>query len=123
MTNAGQLDITIDQGAGFLLPFQLIGDDGNPVSLSLATIAGEIRKTPQDTTVLATFVCTVMDGPNGVGQAEIAAADTAAIPVDNSEEGDRVLTQYMYDIEVTFSDGFVQRILQGSAFVSPEVSR
>ena len=122
MTNAGLLDINIDQGADFLLPFQLLGDDGNAVSLSLATIAGKIRETPQSTDVVATFTGTVTDGPNGEGQVSLTALQTAAIPVDNSEVDDRVQTSYMYDIEVTYSDGFVQRILQGYCYVSPEVS-
>lgn len=121
MTNAGQLNIQVDQGANFLLPFQLIGSDGNPVSLSLATIRGRIKLTPQAATVIATFTGTVTDGPEGEGQVALTDTETLAIPVDNSTDGDRVLTTYMYDVEVEYSDGFVQRILEGYCYVSPEV--
>lgn len=121
MTSAGNLDINIDQGATFVLPFQLLDLDGNPVSLSLATIAGSIRQIPSST-VVATFTGTVTGGPDGEGQASLTAVQTAAIPADPSLPNDRVLTDYMYDIEVTFSDGTVQRVLQGYAYLSPEVN-
>lgn len=123
MTSAGNLDITIDQGANFLLPFQLIGSDGNPVSMALAIITGKIRSTPQATTVIATFTGTVTDGPEGIGQVTLTNAETAAIPVDPSTSDDRVLTTYQYDITVEFSDGFKQRVLEGYCYVSPEVDR
>lgn len=121
MTNAGNLDIEIDQGANFLLAFQLIGSDGNPVSLSLATITGKIRSTPESTTVIATFTGTVTDGAEGTGEVSLTAVQTAAIPVDPSTNDDRVLTTYQYDITVEYSDGFKQRILQGYCYVSPEI--
>lgn len=121
MTSAGNLDITIDQGADFVVPFQLIDEDGDPISLSLATISAKIRSIPSST-VVATFTGTVTSGPDGEGQVALTAAETAAIPVDPSTPGDRVLTEYMWDCEVTFSDGFVQRILQGYVYVSPEVT-
>jgi len=123
MTTAGYLDIQIDQGADFVLPFQLIGPDRNPVSLSLATVRGKIRAKPQDADPIIAFTGTVTDGPEGEGQVSLTGVETATIPVDNSPAGQRKLTQYLFDIEIVFSDGFIQRILEGNCFVSPEVSR
>lgn len=123
MNNAGQLDIQIDQGSTFTLPFELQDESGVAVSLSGATIAGKIRSAPESTTVIATFTGTVTDGPNGEGQVSLSAATTAALTADNSGAGNRKLTTWVYDIEVTFSDSTVQRILEGNAYLSPECSK
>lgn len=123
MNNAGTLDIQIDQGATFQLPFTLTDEDDVPVSLSGASIAGKIRTSPEATTVIATFTGTVTDGPNGEGQVSLTAVQTAAIVADNSGTGNRKLTTFVYDIEVTYSDATVQRILEGNAYLSPEATR
>lgn len=124
MTNAGPLDIQIDQGSDFELSFQILDNEGDPVSLSGATIRGQIRSTPQSTTVVATFTGIIVSASLGQGKVSLTNGQTASIAVDNSEEdGGRELTTYVYDVEVVFSDGKVQRILQGACFVSPEVTR
>jgi hypothetical protein len=123
MKNAGQLDIQIDQGATFTLPFQVLDEDDDPVSLSGATISGKIRRSPESTTVIATFTGTVTDGPEGEGQVSLSAATTAAIAADSSGNGNRKLTTFVYDIEVTYSDLTVQRILEGNCYLSPEATR
>lgn len=123
MNNAGQLDIQLDQGSTFTLPFELLDEDDVAVSLSGATIRGKIRVSPEATAVIATFTGTVTDGPNGEGNVSLTAAETAAIAADNSGSGNRKLTTFVYDVEVVFSDLTVQRILEGNAYLSPEASR
>jgi hypothetical protein len=121
--NAGYLDIEIDQGSSFILDFELEDDDGNPVSLALATITGKIRKAPETADpAVATFTGTVIS-VDGEGRVSLTAVQTAAIPCDNSGQGKRKLTKYVYDVEVTYGDGLVQRVLEGICFVSPEVTK
>lgn len=125
MTTAGVYDWYIDQGATAELSFTLYSDRARttPESLSGATISGKVRRSPEATTVIATFVGTVLDGPNGEGKVSLSAATTAAIACDNSGAGNRVLTTFVYDISVLYADGLTQRILEGNFYVSPEVDR
>lgn len=125
MTTAGVFDINADQGATFELAFTLYSDRARttPESLSGAVISGKVRKSPEATVVIATFVGTVLDGPNGEGKVSLSAATTAAIVCDNSGAGNRVLTTFVYDVECLYSDGTTQRILEGNFYLSPETSR
>jgi hypothetical protein len=121
--NAGYLEIQIDQGATFLLPFQVVDESDVAVSLTGATIRGQIRATPQSATVIETFTGTVTSAGDGEGQVSLSAAETAAIPVDASEAGQRAITTYVYDVEIVYADTTVQRILEGPCFISPEATR
>ncbi len=123
MINAGELDIQIDQGSDFELPFTLYDEDGEVVSLTGATIRGSIRTAPEAVAATVSFTGTVVSGSEGQGKVALTAVQTAALTVDDSGRGKRKLTTYVYDIEVVFSDGYVQRILQGPCYVSPEITR
>lgn len=123
MIGPANLDITIYQGSDFQLPFVLEDVDGDPISLSGASIAGKVRNDLDDASPILTFVGTVTDGANGEGQITATAAVTAAIVLPASAAKKRPLTKYVYDVEVTYSDGTVARILEGFCFFSPEVSK
>lgn len=124
MTGPGDLDIEIYQGANFLLPITVYGDDGEPYSIAGATIRGRVKNDINDLTAAAifTFVGTVTDGPNGEGTLTLSAAITAAWPAPAQAAKKRAPTKYLWDCEIEFADGYVQRLLQGLAFVHPEVS-
>jgi hypothetical protein len=125
MTTAGTYDWLVDQGSTAELLFTLYSDLARttPESLSGAVISGKVRKSPEATAVIATFVGTVIDGPNGEGKVSLDAATTAAIVCDNSGAGNRVLTTFIYDIEVLYADGKTQRVLEGNFYLSPEATR
>lgn len=123
MINAGQLDIQIDQGATFLLQFQVLDESGVAVSLTGATIRGQVRTAPESSTIIATFTGTVTDAGEGEGQISLTAAQTAAIVAGASGRGQRDLTEFVYDCEILYADTTVQRILEGAAYLSPEVSK
>lgn len=119
----GKVNITIDQGSTFVLPFQLFDEDNEPVSLSGATIAGKIRHAPEDAAAIVSFTGTVVDGDEGEGQVSLTAAQTAALAVDDSGDCERDLTCRIYDVEVTYADGTVERVLEGFAYINPEVTK
>lgn len=123
MFTAGQLDLYCDQGSTFSLTVQLKDSSGTAVSLSGASVTGKVRVSPEATATIATFTGTVTDGPNGEFTITLSAAVTAAIAVDNSGAGNRKLTTYIYDVEVTYSDLTVQRVLEGNFYVSPEATK
>lgn len=122
MTGPGELDINIYQGADFLLPFTVFGDDGEAVSLAGATIRGKVKNDLNDSAAIFTFVGSVTDGPEGEAQVALTAATTAAWPTPAVVAKKLTATKYRYDIEVVFSDGYVQRLLQGVCLVWPEVT-
>lgn len=124
MINAGYQEIQIDQGSTFELQFQILDEIDEPVSLAGATIRGQIRRAPETADpAVASFTGTVMSASEGQGKVSLTAVQTAAIPVDNSGNGQRKLTTYVWDCEVVFADTTVQRILEGPCYVSPEVTR
>jgi hypothetical protein len=123
MIAPAELDITIFQGASFYLPFQLLEDDGDPTSLNGATIRGKVRNDLDDAAPIISFTGTVVSGDDGEGELTLTAAQTAAIALPASTAKKRPLTQYLWDFEVEFADGYVQRMAEGNCYVSPEVSK
>ena len=123
MIGPANLDITIYQGASFYLPFELLDTDGDPVSLAGATIRGKVRNDADDAAAIISFTGTVVSGEDGTGELTLTAAQTAALVLPASEAKKRPLTKYLWDCEVLFSDGKVQRIMEGFCFVSPEMTK
>lgn len=123
MIGPAELDITIFQGANFLLPFELEDQDGEPISLAGATIRGKVRNDVDDVNPIIAFTGAVTGAATGAGELTLTAAQTAAIVLPASEEKKRPLTQYLWDFEVEFSDGYVQRMAEGACYVSPEVTK
>ena len=113
----GILDITIGQGATFEQLIVWKQSNGTPVNLtSVTAIAGQVRPTPESATVSATFVMTIEGDPeDGTIKWFLSATASSAIPLTCGDQA--------YDIEVTFSDGNVVRLLQGAATISPGVTR
>lgn len=123
MIGPGPLDITVYIGADFKLPFTLTDTDGDPVSLNGATIAAKVRNDIDDAAAFLTFTGTVVSGDDGQGEISATAAQTLALVLPASAAKKRPLTKMLWDCEVTYSDGSVQRILEGFCFFSPEASR
>lgn len=123
MIAPAELDITIFQGASFDLPFMVKDEDNVAVSLSGATIRGKVRNDVDDAAAIVSFTGTVTDGPNGEGEITLTAAQTAALVLPASDAKKRPLTQYLWDMEVEYSDGYVQRLFEGQCFISPEVTK
>lgn len=122
MIGPGSLDITVYLGADFYLPIELTDDDGDPVSLVGATISAKVRNDVDDAAAFLTFVGAVTSGADGQGQITATAAVTGALVLPASEAKKRPLTKMVWDAEVLYSDGTVQRILEGFCFFSPGVT-
>lgn len=123
MIGPAPLNITIYQGADFYLPFTLTDTDGDPVSLSGATIRAKVRNDVDDAAAILTFTGAVVSGADGEGKITATAAETAALVLPASAAKKRPLTKYLWDMEVAYSDGFVQRVFEGFCFVSPEATK
>lgn len=122
---AAKHDITIEQGTTYSKTYTLKDSAGEEVDLTGWTIAGQIRSKYDAASTIASFTCTVLNQGTYPGKftVSLSAATTAGIAVDPALGASRKPTVYVYDIEVTKADTTKDRILEGKAYISPEVTR
>ena len=122
---AAKYNINIEQGATFTLNCTMEDSAGTPVNLTGYTFSGKIRETIASPSHVAAFTFTLLNQGTSPGQFTVvlSSAITAAIPCNLRPNADRPLTQYFYDIEVLKTDSTTDRVFEGKAFVSPEVTR
>jgi hypothetical protein len=121
---AANLDINIEQGATYSLLLTFKDSSNVEVNLTGYTFSGKIKETFSSDTVVS-FTCTLGNQTTNTGEVTISltAVETAAISVKSSKGSQRTLTQYFYDIEAVKPDASIDRVLEGKAFVSPEVTK
>ena len=114
-------DIKIKQGANFYWQISIVDEvDGVEVATDLTgySVEMQIRETFDDTVILATYSTVngkiTLDELNGLITINDPAAATALYPSD---------FKGVYDIETTSPAAFVDRILEGAAEITPEVTR
>lgn len=121
---AAKLDIEIEQGATFYrkLVFKDANDD--EVDITGATLTGQIRKATGQETILASFTCTVLNQVTNKGEAEIKLppSTTASLPLRKQSDPVRENEVYAYDIFILYQDGTKDRVIYGTAKVSPRVT-
>jgi len=111
--SAGTYNITIDQGTDFVLDLAVKENDA-AFDLTGYSARAQLRRTKEDTSATATFSCTVVS----------ASAGTIKMELDNSTTSSISEGSYYYDLEIyTAADAIVQRIIQGSASVTREITR
>lgn len=127
---AGNIDIMIEQGATFQMRFRLKDAAGSGIDLSDSVFTGQVRKSIKDSDTVAEFSFVKDDqsasATRGWVTALLTDEQTRDIPVDVSEAEncDRPDADYIYDIEREYGpSGFVERVLEGCAMISPEVTR
>lgn len=111
--SAGKYNILIQQGSTFFKQIVLRGNDSVPVDLTGATIMSQVRETYDSVTPLATMVTAIPTPANGTFTLTIADTVTAAMD----------FTTGVYDVEVHYADGSVDRVLEGKVVFSKEVTR
>lgn len=118
------LNITIFQGADFVLPIQMMGDDGvTPINITGCTFKAQLRSVASSPDVIDDFDVTILDGSLGEFEMTLTAEQTLAIPVQPSSMPNRTITNYCYDLFITYLNGQITRLLEGVAFISPDVTR
>lgn len=109
--SAGTYNIKIDQGSDFSLQLT-VKEDGSAKDLAGFSVRAQMRPTIDSSTLTATFTCTVTDTDNGILTMTLPYTTTADIDVG----------QYFYDLEL-YTGSTSQRLIQGTATVSGEVTR
>ena len=111
--SAGTYNITIDQGSDFVLDLA-VKEDNAAFNLTGYSARAQLRRTKNASSAAATFTCTVVSASAGTIKMELTNSTTAGI-----SEG-----TYYYDLEIfTSSDATVERIIQGKALVTREITR
>lgn len=115
---AGRYDITIEAGATFQLRVTWKDPNGSPIDLTGYSARMKVKASYGGATL---FTLTspsgglVLGGAAGTVDATISATDTAS-GISDSE------STAVYDLEVVSGGGVVTRLVQGKAFLKPEVT-
>lgn len=109
---AGKYNILIQQGATFNLSVIMKDGYGAVTDLSGYTARSQIREKVDSPTPLVTITCSIPTPQNGRILMTIPAATTTALNYKSA----------VYDLEIE-KDGVIDRVLQGNAVLSKEVTR
>ncbi len=115
---AFKVPLKIDQGASFSkLATWKVGTPAVPVDLTGCTALAHVRASLEAADILITMSTAngkiVLGGVAGTVEILLSAAETAAITWRSA----------VYDLEITFPDTTVRRLMYGSVTISPEVTR
>ena len=122
---AAKLDFYLEQGTDFLR--KLIFQDSTPAleDLTGQTFRGQIRKSISDSTIVVAFTFTILNQLTNKGEVtfSLTNAQTSSIVLKPQNVVTREAQEFAYDIEREFTDGRVERVIEGVIKVSPEVTR
>lgn len=105
-----KLNLVVNQGADFATTFKMKAANGAPIDLSTYTGASQMRRYYTSSNAVSFGV--TLDASGDV--VLTLSSNTTA----NVEPG-----RYQYDVEVTSSNGYVTRILEGIVNVRPNMTR
>lgn len=108
---ATKANLIIDQGATFNTVITLTDSDGNPIPLTGYTGAAQMRK--HYTSSTAHNFTVALGGDAGTITLGMSANVTANV----------VAGRYLYDVEITDTDGLVSRVFEGIVTVNPNITR
>lgn len=106
-----KLDIEVESGADFVMPFTMFDDSDNIIDLTGATVRAQLRQTTESADYFE-FTCT----HNGVGGRIIVA-----MPHELTAE--ITFTSGVYDIYITFPSEDEKKIMYGDVIVYPNVTK
>ena len=108
---AGVANLSIDQGASYLVTLTVRGSDGNPTNLMGYTAYAQMRRSYSSSTAY-TFDTSITAPSSGNVILTMGATSTAQLKYG----------RYVYDVEITDGDN-VLRVLEGIVDVYPNVTR
>jgi hypothetical protein len=115
--SAKTYNITIEQGATFRLNVRWLDPDDNPIDITGYTARMQVRRRYNDPDAVLSL--TSDDGDIAIGN-EAGTVDVTASADDTAAIG---IKCGVYDLELESPAGTVTRLLEGSAVISPEVTR
>lgn len=118
MAKAGIYNMEIEQGATYALNLQYKTEDGTPVNLTSCQIRLGIKEQITDTTFLK-FLDNGINGGITVTDAELGKFRIAIPP---NETAALTFNRGLYDLEIEFPNGDIERLIKGRVLVSREVT-
>ncbi len=116
----GTVDLVGKQGTTWNIVVEVFTDEAGTVPMNLATCSavGSFKETYQDESPLLEFLCTILPYD------EFTNPDNNKIEITAEPAMSSALTTFsgVYDIEVT-DEVWVERILEGTLTISPEVTK
>jgi len=111
---AGKYNILIQQGSDYIQKITVKESVSQlPVDITGCTVRGQVRTAVEDASPVASFVTAITDAANGEFTISLSNVVTAALGFDTG----------VYDVEIVYPSGVVDRLLQGKAVLSKEVTR
>lgn len=111
----GILNLTFPQGATWELSLTWTDSAGDPIDLTSCAAQMQVRASFDSAAVLSLTQGSGITLGGTAGTIELSASSTATAAI--------LAQEYAYDLEVTFPNSKVNRVIQGSLTVTPEVSR
>lgn len=105
-------NLYVDQGSFYGTYITVAGTDGAPLDLSNYTVASQMRKSYQSSAAY-NFTCSITNPLAGRVRIELASEQSRLIPAG----------KYLYDLEVTSSNGQTMRVIEGIVLISPEITK
>lgn len=118
--SAGVYNLEIEQGSTYTLQITLKDDQGAARDLTGYQARGQIRKSAQDITKICDLTCTISTPASGIIVITLPASTSSAIQLRGCNYSNT--STFYYDIEI-YQSTYVERILNGSAIISPEVTK
>lgn len=106
------VELLIEAGANYNTVINVGQADGSAKNLVSCVARSQIRKSYYSSTAVS-FTVNIVEPANGVIRMEMTAATTANIRAG----------RYVYDVELEYPSGEVERIFEGIVTVSPNVTR
>ena len=111
MPESAQLNILIETGTDFVLPFTVYDNNGNPLDLTGATVESQLREYAEAYDFFE-FAC-MHNGSGGRITVTMPHETTAQIP----------FTHGVYDVKVTLADGTISHPLSGEVTIKESVTK
>lgn len=116
-SEARNLTIYIKQGSDWVAEFSIQDENGVTIPLSGSSFTGRIKKTVLSEDIVASFVFNINTSTNIV-TVSLTNLQTSDIPTGEKETDPA--SKYVYSWNWTNSDGFIDRIQEGTVIVSGE---
>ena len=111
MAESAQLNILIEKGADFVLPYTIYDNNGNPVDLTGSTITSHLRRFAE-ASGYSEFIC-IHNGKGGRITINMPKEITSQISYPKG----------VYDVKVMLADGFTSYTVKGNAEIREGVTK
>lgn len=105
-------NIFIDQGSDYSNIVTVTASNGQPLNLTGFTVASQMRKS-YSSSIAYSFNASILSASLGRVRLQLTSAQSEAIPPG----------RYLYDVEVTSSNGSKTRVVEGIATITPQITQ